>query len=114
MLAGTDAGTGLRGHVGVWGGIVLFSHTVLWVGSAGGREEGHTHTHTHTHTVTHTHTHARAHTHTHTEEHTHTHTGMYTQMLHLPFSDLPLKKCPMIRCVFAQALCISTSPYHPI
>ena len=24
--------------------------------------------------------------------HPHTHTGMYTQMLHLPFSDLPLKK----------------------
>ena len=25
---------------------------------------------------------------------THTHTGTYTRMLHLPFSDLPLKKCP--------------------
>ena len=23
-----------------------------------------------------------------------THTGTYTQMLHLPLSDLPLKKCP--------------------
>ena len=31
-----------------------------------------------------------------TQEHTHTHTGTYTQMLHLPFSDLPLKKCPTI------------------
>ena len=31
---------------------------------------------------------------THTGTHTHTHTGTYTQMLHLPFSDLPLKKCP--------------------
>ena len=26
--------------------------------------------------------------------HTGTHTGTYTRMLHLPFSDLPLKKCP--------------------
>ena len=26
--------------------------------------------------------------------HTGTRTGTYTQMLHLPFSDLPLKKCP--------------------
>ena len=25
---------------------------------------------------------------------THTHTGMYMRMLHQPFSDLPLKKCP--------------------
>ena len=33
-----------------------------------------------------------AHTHTHT--HTGTRTGTYTRMLHLPFSDLPLKKCP--------------------
>ena len=31
---------------------------------------------------------------THRNTHTHTHTGTYTQMLHLPFSDLPLKKCP--------------------
>ena len=31
--------------------------------------------------------------HTHTQEHTHTHRGTYTRMLHLPFSDLPLKKC---------------------
>ena len=34
--------------------------------------------------------HAQEHTHTHTR----THTGTYTRMLHLPFSDLPLKKCP--------------------
>ena len=27
----------------------------------------------------------------------HTHTGTYTQMLHLPFSNLPLKKCPLVR-----------------
>ena len=27
--------------------------------------------------------------------HTGTHTGTYTQMLHLHFSDLPLKKCPI-------------------
>ena len=27
---------------------------------------------------------------------THTHTGTYTRMLHLPFSDLPLKKCPIV------------------
>ena len=26
--------------------------------------------------------------------HAQEHTGTYTQMLHLPFSDLPLKKCP--------------------
>ena len=25
-----------------------------------------------------------------------THTGTYTQMLHLPFSDLPLKKCSIL------------------
>ena len=28
-----------------------------------------------------------------THTHTGTHTGTYTQMLHLPFSDLPLKNC---------------------
>ena len=28
--------------------------------------------------------------------HRNTHRGTYTQMLHLPFSDLPLKKCPRI------------------
>ena len=33
-------------------------------------------------------------THTHTGIHTGIHTGTYTRMLHLPFSDLPLKKCP--------------------
>ena len=44
LLAGTDAGTGVRGHVGVWGGILLFSPTV-WVGFRGG-EEGHTQEHT--------------------------------------------------------------------
>ena len=65
MLAGTDAGTGVRGHVGVWGGILRFSPTV-WAGSGGERRD----------------------------THTGTHTGTYTQMLHLPFSDLPLKKCP--------------------
>ena len=27
--------------------------------------------------------------------HTGTHTGTYTRMLHPPFSDLPLKKCPI-------------------
>ena len=27
--------------------------------------------------------------------HTGQHTGTYMRMLHLPFSDLPLKKCPM-------------------
>ena len=48
-------------------------------GLGGGGRGG---THTHTHTVTHTHT------------HTGTRTGTYTRMLHLPFSDLPLKKCP--------------------
>ena len=29
-----------------------------------------------------------------THRNTHTHTGTYTRMLHLRFSDLPLKKCP--------------------
>ena len=68
LLAGTDAGTGVRGHVGVWGAILLFSPT-MWAGQGGG-EEGHT------------------------QEHTHTHTGTYTRMLHLPFSNLPLQRCP--------------------
>ena len=36
------AGTGVRGHVGVWGRILLFSPTV-WAG-----EEGHTQEHAHT------------------------------------------------------------------
>ena len=90
MLAGTDVGTGMRGHVGVWGGILLFSPTV-WAVSGAERRDTHTHTHTHTHTREHTHTHTHTRTHTHT--HTGTHTGTYTRMLLLPFSDLPLKKC---------------------
>ena len=58
----------------VCGGILLFqSHSI---GRVRGRAEGHTHTHTHTHS------------------NTHTQTGTYTRMLHLPFSNLPLKKCP--------------------
>ena len=36
-------------------------------------------------------------THTHTHTHTQEHTGTYTRMLHLPFSDLPLKKCPILQ-----------------
>ena len=40
LLAGTDAGTGVRGHVGGAGGILLFSPTV------GERRDTHTHTHT--------------------------------------------------------------------
>ena len=51
---------------GCGGGILLSSPTVWW----GQGEGGGTHTGTHTHT------------------------GTYTQMFHLPFSDLPLKKCP--------------------
>ena len=49
-----------------------------------------------------THTQRNTHRGTHTEEHTQrnahrgTHTGTYTRMLHLPFSDLPLKKCPIL------------------
>ena len=58
---------------GCGGGILLFSPRV-WAGS-GGRGGTHTHTHTHTHTGT--------------------RTGTYTRMLHLPFSDLPFKKCPI-------------------
>ena len=42
-------GTGVRGHVGVWGGFLLFSPTVC-VGSGGERRDTHTHTGTHTHT----------------------------------------------------------------
>ena len=59
------------------------------MGGVRGGEEGHTHTHTHTHEHTHTHTH------THRNTHTHTHTGTCTRMLHLLFSDLPFKKCPI-------------------
>ena len=68
MLGGTDAGTGVRGHVGVCGGILLFSPTV-WAGLGGERRDRYRDTHAHTHR------------------------GTYTRMLHLPFSDLPLKKC---------------------
>ena len=53
---------------GCGGGILLFSPTV-WAGLGGERRETHRNTHTHTRT--------------------------YTRMLHLPFSDLPLKKCPI-------------------
>ena len=65
LLAGTDAGTGVRGHVRVWGEFCC-SAPQYGRGHGGGR--GGTHTGTHT--------------------------GTYTRMLHLPFSDLPLKKCP--------------------
>ena len=51
--------------MGVCGGILLFSPTV-WAGSGGERRD----------------------------TRTGTRTGTYTRMLHLPFSDLPLKKCP--------------------
>ena len=53
---------------GCGGGILLFGPTV-WLGSGGGGGDTH-------------------------RTHTGTHTGTYTRMLHLPFSDLPLKKCP--------------------
>ena len=67
LLAGTDAGTGVRGHVRVWGG-----NSTVQPHSMGGVMGGRRGTHTGTHT------------------------GTYTQMLHLPFSDLPLKKkCPI-------------------
>ena len=69
LFAGTDAGTGVRGHVRVWG-----ENSAVQPHSMGGVMGGRRGTHTHTHTGT--------------------HTGTYTQMLHLPFSDLPLKKCP--------------------
>ena len=53
-------------------------------------ESGGTHTHTHTLTRTRTRTRTRnAHTHTHRNT-----TGTHMRMLHLPFSDPPLKKCP--------------------
>ena len=64
MLAGTDAGTGVRGHMGVRGGICCSAPQY-------GRGRGERR-----------------------DTHTGTHTGTYTRMLHLPFSDLPLKKCP--------------------
>ena len=74
MLAGTDAGAGLRGHVG-YGGILLFS-PIVWARFRGGEGGGHT--------------------------------GTYTRMLHLPFSDLPLKSArwfglPELLLTIAQA-----------
>ena len=64
MLAGTDAGTGGRGHVGLGGALCCSVHSMGGVGGRGGT-------------------------------HTGTRRGTYTHMLHLPFSDLPLKKCPI-------------------
>ena len=75
IACGTAAETGVRGHVGVWGGFCCSTRQYGW-GQAG--EEVHTHTHTNTQ--------ERA--------HTHTHTGMCTRMLHLPLRDLPFKQCP--------------------
>ena len=69
LLAGTDAGTGGGVRVRVRGGFCSLAAQDGGGPGAGGR---------------------RAHTHTHRG----THTGTYTQVLHLPFSDLPLKKCP--------------------
>ena len=47
MLAGTDAGTGARGHVGVPGGdSAVQPHSM---GRVRGGEEGNTQEHTHTH-----------------------------------------------------------------
>ena len=67
MLAGTDAGTGLRAHVGVWGG--FFSLAAQDGGGQGGE-------------------------------------GRRTHRL--PFSDLPLKECPIVACcrggVYQEAL----------
>ena len=51
---------GVRGHVWVLGGILLFSPT-LWAGSGGERRDTHTHTHTQEHTQEHTHTHRNVH-----------------------------------------------------
>ena len=59
LLAGTDAGTEVRGHVQVWG---EFCCSVPQYGRCHGSETRDTHTGTHTHT------------------------GTYTRMLHLPFS----------------------------
>ena len=43
--------------------------------------------------------------------HTGTHTGTYTRMLYLPFSDLPLKKCPKkakVRSTFSfEKVCVN-------
>ena len=74
MFAGTDAGTGVRGDVGVWGGGILLLSPTVWAGSWGeGRD---------------------THTHTHTQEHRNTQECTRECCMHPPFSDLPLKKCP--------------------
>ena len=76
LLAGTDAGTAVGGSCGGVGrDPAVQPHSM---GGVGGGRRG-----THTHTCTRIHT------------HTGTHTGTYTRMLHLTFSDLPLKKCPI-------------------
>ena len=59
VLAGTDAGTGMRGHVGVWGG----GDSAVQPHSTGGVQGGRGGTHTHTHRNTHTHTHTHRNTH---------------------------------------------------
>ena len=46
MLAGTDAGTGVRGHVRVWG---EFCCSAPQYGQGHGGETRHTHRNTHTH-----------------------------------------------------------------
>ena len=83
LLAGTDAGTGVRGHIRVWGKSAVQPHSLG--GVMGGRRG----------------------------THTGTHTGTYTQMLHLPFSDLPLKTCPktgsFVTGSFRQALATRSS-----
>ena len=43
-LAGTDAGTGVRGHVRVWGHSAVQPHSM---GGVMGGDEGHTHRNTH-------------------------------------------------------------------
>ena len=43
LLAGTDAGTGVRGHVRVRGAILLFSPTI-WAGAGGERRDTHRNT----------------------------------------------------------------------
>ena len=59
MLAGTEARTGVRGHVGGWG---AFCCSVPQYGRGQGESGGtHARTHTHTHRGTHTHTHRNVH-----------------------------------------------------
>ena len=70
MLAGTDAGTGVRGPVGCGGG---FYCSVPQHGRGQGESGG---------------------THTHTQEDTHTQRNIHANVA-LPFSELPLKKCPI-------------------